>query len=349
MRLAAIVPFRSEWGFLATLLRSLRDQDEPADELIVVIDGGSNSDRTRLTEQARELLGGRLAHSLSVLCQPWSGAAAARNRGFRSSCSEGVVFLEADGQYSSNYFRLVRSCLANPAVGTVLPELRIALVTGNGWTARYQRARWRGIVALTRAKHRVVLGGWAFRREVFMQVGGYDERLRVGEDRDVVERVRAGGLQIAIARRTSYQHPEPSTFRAMCEKTFRRARQASLFYRLHRFEMHLAARGLTTVLTAAGIMVTILTITQRSASPILLGVLGFVALVVVFVSKAWCEPLVIAAARVERRTSGSHARLIFAWQRAWEQLAAIAGAALGSFSPETSVARGSQTRPEKKP
>jgi cellulose synthase/poly-beta-1,6-N-acetylglucosamine synthase-like glycosyltransferase len=347
MGLAVIIPFRAEWSLLGGLLDSLREQEGLPDEVIFVLDGGDHADAARLANHAKERLGDRFTSRLRVLRQPWLGPAAARNLGFSASAADAVVFLEADGQYSQNYLRRVQSCLGDPAVGAVSPETRIPVLTRFGWTARYQRSRWRGIVALTRAQRRAVLGGWAFRRDVFERAGRYDERLQVGEDRDLVERVRALGLKVVVARRTSFHHPEPSSVRAMCAKAFTRARQGSAFYRVHRRGAYLAVRALSgavlvllLVLGAAGVVL-------RSVSPLAMGAVALILVFVASLGKAWCEPVVVAAARAERRVSGSRfARIIFTSERALELVATMAGAGIGSLlGTIQSVSRGPDRSP----
>ena len=345
MRIAVVIPFREEWTFLGGLLRSICQQTRPPDEIVFVMDGGRPEDAARLAKEARAGCSDRLQTRLRVLQQPWAGPAAARNRGASESTAEAIVFLEADGEYSANYLERAQGSLAHAAVGAVSPELRVPQLTGLGWTARYQRARWTGIALLTRAHRRPVLGGWGFRREVFERVGGYDEGLRVGEDRDLVERVRSLGLKIVVARRTFYRHPEPSTLTAMCVKAFRRARQATLFYQLHRPAVYVAARALSVAVLALGTLLGVVTAVRQSAWPLFIGGTGLVAVLLATVGRAWCDPVVVAGARAERRNSSSRsARIVFASARALEQMATIAGAAWGSLVGRSSDTRLSRAR-----
>jgi len=313
-------------------MASVGQQSKPPAEVVFVIDGGPPEDVTRLQSLLTQRPGGDSGPLLRVLRQEWAGPAAARNHGLSASRAGIVVFLEADGEYSSNYFERVARCLADPAVGAVSPELRLAVTSRAGWTARFQRARWRGIAVLTRAGRRPVLGGWAFRRDVFDRVRGYDERLTVGEDRDLVERVRALDMRIVVARRTFFSHPEPSSPSAVCAKAFVRAMRAAPFYRVQRpmAFVTLRAAGAIALLTT-----TILSAVSgwfHAAWPLL--VIGGAAVVgaSALFTRTWCDVLVVTAARQERVGPAFLARVAFTTLRALEQVAALCGAMLGVWT-----------------
>src|SRR5438132_1056776 len=91
--LSVIVPTHNRKDFLPGLLESLADQDYPAErwELVIVDDG--SSDGTREWLESGE---GHRPLNTSVLSQPQSGVATARNRGSALASGSALLFLDDD-------------------------------------------------------------------------------------------------------------------------------------------------------------------------------------------------------------------------------------------------------------
>ena len=341
VEIGVVIPFHGEWDSVERLVRSLMAQTAPPREIVCVMDGASEQERARLESQFARWTSSAGQLDVRVERQEWAGVSAARNRGAAAIRSPTVVFVEADGEYSANYLERLAALLADPRVGAVSPESRIVLTRSEGWIARYQRARWEGIRALTRLGRRRVLGGWAFRKSELLRAGGYDETLHVGEDRDLVERLRELGLAIVVARRTWFRHPEPSTFRDLCRKTYSRARKAGRYYALRRRRVLIAARLLPPVcLLALGGVLAV-----WSSWPLLALLLcvGFGFGLLVLLARSYCEPLIVAAARHDRTPLAAH--VVFAMLRSAEAVASVAAIALAAWSPElVRIPRGRVTR-----
>jgi GT2 family glycosyltransferase len=91
--LSVIVPTHNRSHFLSGLLQSLAAQDYPADrwELVIVDDG--SSDGTREFLRAYQ---GPCPANTSVISQPQSGVATARNNGARAARGRALLFLDDD-------------------------------------------------------------------------------------------------------------------------------------------------------------------------------------------------------------------------------------------------------------
>lgn len=111
---------------------------------------------------------------------------AQRNRGFKESHGEYVVFIDSDMKLSPG---VIASCvekmvLNHKVVGLVIPEESF----GEGfWSQckKLERSFYVGVDWMEAARF--------FRREVFESVGGYDERMVSGEDWDLSQRIEEKG------------------------------------------------------------------------------------------------------------------------------------------------------------
>jgi glycosyltransferase involved in cell wall biosynthesis len=131
------------------------------------------------------------------------GVSAARNRGAREARREFLLFLDDDDQLRPGALELFRGRLqANPAADFAWGGRRISEKDAGDRLVRVRRDVWStggGLVGGTAFLPFVleIAASCAFtlRRRVFADLGGFDEQLRVGEDRDLFLRLAAGGYQ----------------------------------------------------------------------------------------------------------------------------------------------------------
>jgi glycosyltransferase involved in cell wall biosynthesis len=113
VRVSIVVPVRNGERHLGAALRSLLDQERPADELVVV-DDGSTDDSAALAEA----LGAR------VLRRPAHGPAAARNAGVDATTGELIGFLDADDLATPRRLALQVEALRDPAYDAVIGHVQ---------------------------------------------------------------------------------------------------------------------------------------------------------------------------------------------------------------------------------
>ena len=85
--IAAVVPAYNEETWIGEALRSILDQTDPPDEVIVVDDGSSDGTARRVAE---------FGDSVRLVAQPNAGCPAAFNTGFEAASSEYVALCPAD-------------------------------------------------------------------------------------------------------------------------------------------------------------------------------------------------------------------------------------------------------------
>lgn len=137
------------------------------------------------------------------------GPAAARNRGWRESEAEWVVFLDDDVVPSANWSEALVEDLAGlgPRTGGSQGRIEVPLPRDRRPTdwernvAGLERARWASADV-------------AYRRSALERAGGFDERFQRAyrEDSDLALRVQALGLAIAQGRRRVSHPPGPASF-----------------------------------------------------------------------------------------------------------------------------------------
>ena len=173
-KLTIIVPAFNEEAYLVATLDSiqaaaaqLRSRSSVDIDTIVV----DNNSRDQTAAVAR----GRGAR---VVREPVQGIARARNAGARHAEGDVLVFIDADVTVPHNLLQEVHAAMSDPDCvgGGVDVDYRPKRLS-----ARLYLRAWRVLGRLTG----MVQGATQFcRRSVFEQVGGYDEKVWIGEDVD---------------------------------------------------------------------------------------------------------------------------------------------------------------------
>jgi histidinol-phosphate phosphatase family protein len=139
---------------------------------------------------------------------PARGPAAARNRGWRQSRADWVVFLDDDVVPTSDWLQRLASDLDLPAhVAGSAGRIRVPL------PAERRPTDWeRNVKGLESARY--ATADMAYRRSVLAEVGGFDERFprAFREDADLALRVLDAGYELARGERTIEHPPRPAGF-----------------------------------------------------------------------------------------------------------------------------------------
>lgn len=191
-RVSVVVPCRNEGAALARCLDALDAQDLPSTKFEVLVVDGRSTDGCGAYAIAR-------GHAL--LQDPGRGPAAARNVGIDAARGEIVAFTDADCVPRFDWLsRLVAAFDADPGVGGVAGGLRMPRDTLLGRLEDNDaRVHYRGFIT----------SNIAYRRDVLLQVGGFDEELRCAEDYDLAWRVLDAGFRIEHDLAAVVKHEPP--------------------------------------------------------------------------------------------------------------------------------------------
>jgi glycosyltransferase involved in cell wall biosynthesis len=171
-----IIPAHNEEARLAATCNALHEQDFSPHEIIVIANG--------CTDRTADLARG-CCHRLVVL--PRKGLCRARNLGARIARGELLVFLDADTILDSHALRVVAEKFSR----------RDAAATLKGRPDNRDLA-YRAIYFVKNATHRSLVhtgssGVIICWRTDFLNIGGFDERLEVRENSDLIRRLKRSG------------------------------------------------------------------------------------------------------------------------------------------------------------
>ena len=257
---AVIIPCYNAAAHLARALDSVFAQSY-RDYCVYVIDDGSTDDTDAVLCS--------YTNRIVSLKQPHSGQSVARNYGIRMSDSPYIAFLDADDEWLPEKLqRQVSMLRQSPAAGMVYSD---CLTSGDGPSAGSYFARI-GIPKSGRAFERFLKTCEVYtptvmvRRECLLEVGLFDETLRVGEDYNLWLRITARWPVEVIPEALALRHVTPGSLskttsheqaagnaiavfeslRASCPNLSppeQRALQAAIGWRHYVYGSYLLARG----------------------------------------------------------------------------------------------------------
>jgi glycosyltransferase involved in cell wall biosynthesis len=194
-----ITPCLNRAAFLAEAVESVRDQDYPHVEHIIM-DGGS-------TDGSLELLG-RYPH-LRVYSQPDKGIYDALNKGIRLSQGDVIGFLNTDDCYAPGIFSMVAKAFTeNPQIDAAGGGASIFSGIPHGERATLMEFP---CVPQNELLARATLGApvfnaWFFRTRLLHELEGFDLRYRYAADRDLLIRMAFRNISYASIDRTFYHY-----------------------------------------------------------------------------------------------------------------------------------------------
>lgn len=183
MNVSVVIPaFNAERYLRGAIESVLRQTQLPA--RIVVVDDGSTDGTARVTA--------RFGGAVRCVSQPNAGVAAARNRGARETDTPWLAFLDADDEWLPT--KLERQDAALRAGGTVcFTGLRV-IHEASGIVSEMGVGDVDTDLSVMLFHQKSIPPGTSstmvVRRDLFEQIGGYDERLSTAADWDMLIRLR---------------------------------------------------------------------------------------------------------------------------------------------------------------
>ncbi len=188
-RVSAIIPVKNCKTFIHEALRSVLSQSFRDLEVIVIDDGSTDFDYKTLEQ---------LDTRVKVLRLEGCGVSSARNAGMRHAKGDFFAYLDADDVWFPGKLEAqIRYFDLNPDVGVIFGQFKKWHPNSNG-TFAAAASICTDCANLTEAE--VDRSGWLYtkllmgllvgmntaviRRNVYAQIGGFDESMRIGEDYD---------------------------------------------------------------------------------------------------------------------------------------------------------------------
>jgi hypothetical protein len=193
---SVIVPSYERRTLLCEAVASVLRQTFTDFELIVVDDGSSDG--------TREAMAG-VDSRVRYVWQPNAGVAAARNRGLELARAATVAFLDSDNRWLPEHLDVLAE-LRRRHPGAVLASTCPKYVLGGREPVTDAKVvDLAGLVARYGVEATAIVGfisGVAADRKAIRAAGGFDERLRAGEDTDLWARMSLHGPTVTLQRET---------------------------------------------------------------------------------------------------------------------------------------------------
>jgi GT2 family glycosyltransferase len=186
--LSVVIPARDAAVSLPRCLAAVRKSARSLAEVIVVDDGS--------TDESAEVAG---AHGAAVLRQPISaGPAGARNAGARRAAGEIILFLDADIELAEDAIaRVLQAFSDDPGLAAVFGSYDDAPAS-RAFVSDYRNLLHHFVHQTSREDSESFWAGCgAVRKDVFLSVGGFDERYQ----RPSIEDIELGGRLVRAGHR----------------------------------------------------------------------------------------------------------------------------------------------------
>lgn len=175
MQVTAIIPTYNYGQFVGRAIQSALDQTYPLTEILVIDDGS--------TDNTREIVA-TFPHPVRYVYQENRGLSGARNTGMREARTEWVAFLDSDDWWlPEKTGKQVEALKANQEA--VLSYTGIYYVFPDGQKSENPATPADQLWPNLRHTNRIVPSTVIAQRELLLELGGFDEKLRACEDWDM--------------------------------------------------------------------------------------------------------------------------------------------------------------------
>lgn len=200
---------------LPTQLDALAAQDDPVPFEVILADNGSTDDSAAVARSYADRLDLRVLDASAV-----KGPGHARNVGVAAARSGRIAFCDADDEVAPTWVRAAYEALDSQAfvAGKIDIEKLNSIATRRTRVMAQQEGLQDSAVGVG-FKH-AGAGNMAFRRDVFEQVGGFDESLRCLQDSDLCWRIQLAGTPLIYVPGLVLHTRLRSTARGMARQAF---------------------------------------------------------------------------------------------------------------------------------
>ncbi|HJZ06243.1 hypothetical protein A2634_02230 [Candidatus Amesbacteria bacterium RIFCSPHIGHO2_01_FULL_48_32] len=185
---SVIIPTLNEERYLPKLLKCLEGQLDRSFEVVVV--DGKSEDKTVEKAQGLEVI---ISEKRNVSWQ--------RNLGAKRARGKYLVFLDADVEVPANYLSEIHHyLLVNKDCRVMTTWMR---PDSNNDSDKAMVLLMNLIVEVAKMAEKPVVGGYniVIRKSVFENVGGFNPKIKIGEDYDLISRLAKVGETMQILRR----------------------------------------------------------------------------------------------------------------------------------------------------
>ena len=245
-RISVVVPVLNEENFIESTLRQLLGQNYLADRLEVIVADGRSTDRTR------EIVGSLQAEypNLHLVDNPLKWSSAGRNAAIQVAQGDLIVVVDGhcqidDTNYLQNladaFQRSGADCLGRPQpqdVSTANALQRAIASARDSWLGHHSQSFIYSSVEQFVPPQSVAV---AYRREVFDEVGLFDESFDACEDVELNHRVDQAGFQCFFTPNVRVRYVPRSSLKGLFRQMARYGRGRVRLWRKHRDTFSIAS------------------------------------------------------------------------------------------------------------
>lgn len=223
-KVSVVLPLYNDGPTIGAVLDALALQASAPDFEVIVVDDGSTDDGPERAVQG----GARLIRQRNA------GPAAARNRGAHEAGGQVILFLDSDCVPPPNWVAAMADAIDGERFQGVMGTLAAA---NDGVVPRLVQIevedRYRGMAAAPDGVDFIAAPSCGFLREVFLRLGGFDERLRQAEDVEMAYRFTEAGHRIGFVDSAPVAHAHQTTWSEFTCTKYRRAVGRLRVFALH--------------------------------------------------------------------------------------------------------------------
>lgn len=220
-KISVVIPFYNSEETLNLCLTPLCNQTVKPDEILLV-DNNSNDSSKKIVESFINTF-----HDLRIIyvtCER-QGPSAARNKGVDIASGEWIVFTDSDCVPSPNWLSdyithfdderigAVAGCIKPyPPINSIQKALSLFTLSENEKDDIHDD--------FTLDKGLYPTANMAVRRELFISIGGFDETLKYGEDRELCAKIYRAGYKIKAIKNAVIEHIHRKDMGAFLKQSF---------------------------------------------------------------------------------------------------------------------------------
>lgn len=184
---SVVIPTYGRKDYLEAAIASVCRQSYQPSEIIVVDNGGAGD---RIQPQLSNII---VRHVVTIAC---AGAAQARNFGATIATNEYVAFLDDDDLWGANYLQMMKNEIDAHEYEVLVGRLDILKDHFvSTWKNAYGKV---DVKSLFRGNPGITGSNLVVKKEVFIDLGGFDTQLRTGEDKDFLIKALDERKKIAV-------------------------------------------------------------------------------------------------------------------------------------------------------
>jgi lipopolysaccharide/colanic/teichoic acid biosynthesis glycosyltransferase/glycosyltransferase involved in cell wall biosynthesis len=186
---------------------------------IIVVDDGSDDDTWQIAQSYSRLHSQGCSPEVKAVRQPQGGAASARNLGVKVARGDIVLFTDADCEPVPSWALYLTRALRSGAAGAKgTYRTRQRSLTARFVQAEYE-SKYRRMRRLSRIDF-IDTYSAAYRRDLFLEAGGFDEEMLALEDQELSFRLAERGYRLVFVPEAVVYHIHASTPTAYLRKKF---------------------------------------------------------------------------------------------------------------------------------